>query len=180
VTGGVFARRRPVTRMILAAGNVAQKHFSSDHRWFRAARWSLDALGRAVWDGMPPFLGSDDTLGLDDTLARKRGVKLFGTGLHHDPLLSSRSKTITHWGHRGVVLGVIVELPFRWGHDDCLPILFRWYWHKQSAAKHRRASRPRPELAVARLELWCDQRKNQRVHVRADSASAGSASGNRF
>ncbi len=48
---------------------------------------------------------------LDDTLARKRGRKMFGCGMHHDPLLSSRSKTITNWGHNWVVLGVIVELP---------------------------------------------------------------------
>ena len=54
-------------------------------------------------------------LGLDDTLARKRGLKMFGTGMHHDPLLSSRGKAITNWGHSWVVLGVIVELPFRRG-----------------------------------------------------------------
>ena len=45
LTGWVFASRRTVTRMILAAGDVADKHFSSYHRLFSAARWSLDALG---------------------------------------------------------------------------------------------------------------------------------------
>ena len=33
--------------------------------------------------------------------------------MHHDPLLSSRAKAVTNWGHSWVVLGVIVELPFR-------------------------------------------------------------------
>ena len=115
LTGWVFARRHTITRMILAAGEVAGKHFSSYHRLFSAARWSLDALGLAVFDLMPPFLGSMVMLGLDDTLARKRGTKMFGTGMHHDPLLSSRSKVVTNWGHSWVVLGVIVELPFRRG-----------------------------------------------------------------
>ena len=32
LTGWVFANRHTVTRMILAAGDVADKHFSSDHR----------------------------------------------------------------------------------------------------------------------------------------------------
>ena len=105
LTGWVFARRRTVTRMILAVGDAAEKHFSSYHRLFSAARWSLDALGLAVLDLMQPFLGSVILLGLDDTLARKRGVKMFGTGMHHDPLLSSRSKVITNWGHSWVVLG---------------------------------------------------------------------------
>ena len=83
LTGRVFARRRTVTRMILAVGDAAEKHFSSYHRLFRAARWSLDALGLAVLDLRPPFWGSVILLGLDDTLARKRGVKMFGTGRHH-------------------------------------------------------------------------------------------------
>ena len=57
LTGWVFASRRTVTRMILAAGDVAEKHFSSYHRLFSAARWSLDAVGLAVFDLIEPFLG---------------------------------------------------------------------------------------------------------------------------
>ncbi|MBI5759881.1 MAG: hypothetical protein HZA46_15285 [Planctomycetales bacterium] len=122
---------------------------------------------------MPPFLGSVVRLGLDDTLARQRGVKMFGTGRHHDSLLYSRNQVVTSWGHSRVVLGVIIELPFRRGHDDCLPILFRLYLNKKSAAKHRRAYRTRPELAVEMQELLCHHRKNQRFHVIADSAYGG-------
>ena len=44
LTGWVFAGRRTVTRMILAAGSAADKHYSSYHRLFSAARWSLDAV----------------------------------------------------------------------------------------------------------------------------------------
>ena len=173
LTGWVFARRHTVTRMILAAGETAEKHFSSYHRLFSAARWSLDALGLAVFDLIGPFLGSVVMLGLDDTLCRKRGLKMFGTGMHHDPLLSSRGKVITNWGHSWVVLGVIVELPFRPGHYYCLPILFRLYLNKKSAAKHRRAYRTRPDLAVELLDLLCKCRENRRFHVVADSAYGG-------
>ena len=115
LTGWVFASRRTVTRMILAAGEGAEKHFSSYHRLFSAARWSLDAVGLALFDLLAPYLGDMVMLGVDDTLARKRGLKMFGTGMHHDPLLSSRGKAITNWGHSWVMLGVIVELPFRGG-----------------------------------------------------------------
>jgi DDE superfamily endonuclease len=173
LTGWVFAGRRTVTRMILAAGDAAEKHFSSYHRLFSAARWSLDALGLAVLDLMQRFLGDVIVLGLDDTLARKRGLKMFGTGMHHDPLLSSRGKVITNWGHSWVVLGVIVELPFRRGHYYCLPILFRLYLNKKSAEKHRRAYCSRPELAVEMLVVLCHHRENQRFHVVGDSAYGG-------
>ena len=173
LTGGVFAHRRTVTRMILAAGDVAGKHFSSYHRVFSAASWSLDAVGLAVFGCMQPFLGDVILLALDDTLARQRGRKMFGTGMHHDPLLSSRRKAVMNWGHRWVVRGVLVELPFRRGQVSCLPILFRLYLNKKSAAKHRRADRTRPELAVELLTLLCDHRETRRFQVVADSAYGG-------
>jgi hypothetical protein len=98
---------------------------------------------------------------------------MFGTGMHHDPLLSSRGKVITNWGHSWVVLGVIVELPFRRGHYYCLPILFRLYLNKKSALKHRRAYRTRPCLAVEMLWVLSSHRKDKRFHAVADSAYGG-------
>jgi hypothetical protein len=173
LTGWVFASKRTVTRMILGAGERADKHYSTYHRLFSAARWSLDAVGLALFDLVAPNLGDVVMLGLDDTLARKRGLKMFGTGMHHDPLLSSRGKAITNWGHSWVVLGVIVELPFRPGHYYCLPILFRLYLNKNSAAKHRRAYRTRPELAVEMLTVLSNHGRNRRFHAVADSAYGG-------
>jgi len=160
VTGWVFASRRTVTRMILAAGSSADKHYSSYHRVFSAARWSLDVVGLAVFDLLQPFLGEVAMLGLDDTLAHKRGLKMFGCGMHHAPLLSSRGKAITNWGHSWVVLGVVIELPFRPGHFFCLPVLFRLYLNKARAEKHRRVYRTRPELAVEMLRVLCKHQKN--------------------
>jgi hypothetical protein len=173
LTGWVFAPRRTVTRMILAAGDTANKHFSSYHRLFSTARWSVDAVGLSLFRLIEPFCGEQVLLGIDDTLARKRGIKMFGTGMHHDPLLSSRGKKIMNWGHSWVVLGVIVELPFRPGHYYCLPILFRLYLNKKSAAKQRRVYRKRTELAVEMLEVLCEHRKNKRFHAIADSAYGG-------
>jgi DDE superfamily endonuclease len=173
VAGWVFAGRRTVTRMILSAGSSADKHFSSYHRVFSKARWSLDAVGLAVFDLLEAFLGEVVLLALDDTLARKRGLKMFGCGMHHDPLLSSRRKAITNWGHSWVVLGVIVQLPFRPGHYYCLPILFRLYLNQARAEKHRRRYRTRPELAVEMLRVLCNHREKRRFHVVADSAYGG-------
>jgi len=173
ITGWVFAHRRTITRMILVVGEGAVKHFSAYHRLFSAARWSLDAVGLAVFELIRPYLGEIVLVGLDDTLARKRGQKMFGTGMHHDPLLSSRGKAITNWGHSWVVLGVIVELPFRRGHYYCLPILFRLYLNTKSATRHRRAYRTRPELAVEMLKVLCGSHPHLRFHMVADSAYGG-------
>ncbi|MAT68256.1 MAG: hypothetical protein CMJ58_01905 [Planctomycetaceae bacterium] len=76
--GWVLASRRTVTRMILAAGDSAGEHFSSYHRVFSAARWSLDRAGLAVFDLIAPGIEGEVLLAVDDTLARKRGLKMFG------------------------------------------------------------------------------------------------------
>jgi len=180
LTGWAFARRRVVTRMIEAADAVKTpgrddvKHHSAFHRVFSAARWSLDGLGLAVFKLIEPWLDGDAVLlSLDDTLARKRGLKVFGVGMHHDPLLSTRKTALMNWGHSWVVLCVIVALPFRPNHYFSLPILFRLYVNKKTATKKRLRYRTRPELAVEMLGVLCKHYENRRFHAVADSAYGG-------
>lgn len=173
LAGWVFAPRRTVTGMIAAAGAIGQKHHSAFHRLFSSARWSLDRAGLVVFDLMLPWLGDTVLLAGDDTLARKRGLKMFGVGMHHDPLLSSRGKAITNWGHSWVVLGVIIRFPLWPERAFCLPILFRLYLNKKSATRDRRAYRTRPELLVEMLTLLCQAHKTRRFHLIADSAYGG-------
>ncbi len=173
LTGWILAPRRTVTGMIVAAGAVGKKHHSAFHRVFSSARWSRDRLGLAAFDLLSPGLGDVALLAVDDTLARKRGLKTFGVGMHLDPMISSRGKKLVNWGHSWIVLGVLVRFPLwpeRW---FCLPILFRLYLNKKGAARHRRAYRTRPELALEMLELLCAHGKSRRFHVIADSAYGG-------
>ena len=150
------------------------KHHSAYHRVFAAARWSLDALGLAVFKLILPWLGDNVVfVAIDDTLARKRGLKIFGVGMHHDPLLSTRKTALVNWGHSWVVLGVIVRLPFDTQRSFCLPILFRLYVNKKTAAKKRLHYRTRPELAVEMLHVLCEAYENRRFHAVADSAYGG-------
>jgi SRSO17 transposase len=173
LTGWVYARRRTVTGLIMAAQAVGVKHHSVFHRLFARARWSRDALGLAVFSLIVPWTGETVMLALDDTLARKRGRKVFGAGMHHDPLLSSRKTAIVNFGHSWVVLGVLVRLPFCAQRWFCLPILFRLYLNKKGAAKHRRRYRSRPELAVEMLRVLCATHRQRRFHAVADSAYGG-------
>jgi hypothetical protein len=174
LTGWVFARRRVITRMIEAADAVETKHHSAFHRVFSAARWSLDELGLAIFGLTEPWLDHAAVLlSLDDTLARKRGLKIFGVGMHHDPLLSTRKTALMNWGHSWVVLSVIVAFPFRPDHYFSLPILFRLYVNKKTATKKRLGYRTRPELAVEMLAVLCKRHENRRFHVVGDSTYGG-------
>jgi hypothetical protein len=159
--------------MIVAAGAVGDKHFSSFHRFFSHAAWSRDNLGLALFGLLRPSLGDVVFLGVDDTLARKRGLKMFGTGMHIDPLLSSRGYKVTNWGHCWVVLSVLVEFPLWPGRYFSLPILFRLYLNKKKAKKLRKAYRSKPQLTIEMLELLCNAHKNERFHLVGDSAYGG-------
>ena len=181
LTGWVFARRRTVTGMIVAADAVGEKHHPSYRRLFAAARWSLDELGLAVFSLALPLPGGGTVvLAADDTPARKRGLKVWGAGMHgmrHDPLPSSRKKAVTDWGHSWVVLGVVVKLPSCAARHFCLPILFRLYVSNQTAAKHpgrhRGVHRTRPESAVQMLALVCGRFPGRGFHLVADGTYGG-------
>src|SRR5512142_1758455 len=49
--------------------------------------------------------------GVDDTLCRKRGLTIYGTGMHHDPLISSRKRVHVSWGHDWVIRALLVPNP---------------------------------------------------------------------
>lgn len=173
VVGWMFAPKRTITRMIQAAGVAGQKHHSAFHRIFAKASWSLDLLGLAVFQLLKPFCQGTVFLAVDNTLARKRGLKMFGTDMHYDPLISSRSKKLTSWGHDWVTLGVIVRFPLWPERPFCLPILFRLYLSQKQAKKYRRTHRTHSELFLQMLKWLCRHEKSLHFHVVADSAYGG-------
>src|SRR6267142_5036832 len=62
----------------------------------------------------------------DDTVAEHRGKKVYGKGCHRDAVRSTHSYTAYRWGHKWVVLAVLVRFPFThrlWA----LPVLVALY-----------------------------------------------------
>lgn len=173
LSGWVFAGRRTVTGMIRASQAVGEKNFSSYHRFFAAAKWSLGEMGLGLFAIMLPLLPPLIMLSLDDTLCRKRGTKMYGAGMHHDPLQSSRQAAIVSWGHCWVVLAVVVRFPFCPSRAFSLPVLCRLYLNHKGCARWRVAPRTRPELAVQLLQQLCARYPDREFHLLADSAYGG-------
>jgi DDE superfamily endonuclease len=192
------SRHRFITECIFTSGQVGLGHWSRFHRFFSHYAWSLDDLsrvlarlliGRFVPDG--PIM-----LAADDTLCRKRGLGLFGAGMHHDPLLSSKALKVFSWGHDWVVLALLVRLPW-WAPTKvfALPLLFRLYTNLQGVAKGKKnrcrtkkgaakskkkwrrppgsSHRTRPELLVEMLTLLAGWFPDRQFVVSADTAYAG-------
>lgn len=169
VSGWLVAPRRTIIGMVRASGTV--RHHAAFHRLFASARWSVDAAGLAVFDlvtaAMPIVF-----LAIDDTLIPRTGLKIFGTGMHRDPLLSSRGHVVTRWGHCWVVLCVVLESRHFPGQHFSLPVLCRLYLNKTSARKWNRSYRKKSELMLQMLEILeghCSG-TGKRLHVLGDSA----------
>ena len=84
--------KRTVTGIIQRAGAVEKKDHSVFHRFFSRAQWSLDEVSRVVLGILLRFVPDSEVvyLAVDDTLCRKRCMRVFGTGMHHDPLIFCR------------------------------------------------------------------------------------------
>jgi hypothetical protein len=174
MTGWVFARRRTLTGIMMAGGLPGKRHHSVFYYVFADACWSRDQLGLAVFGLIERILPEGTVfLSLDDTLSHKRGRKVFGAGMHHDPLISSRGKQLVAWGHNWITLSVVVRFPLWPDRPFSLPILFRLYLNEKTSAKLRRVHRTRPELGVELVQIICNYRKNKQFHLLTDSTYGG-------
>jgi hypothetical protein len=93
---------------------LAPGHSSTYHRVFSRAAWSLWTLGkiltRIVLSSLPA--GDRIVVAVDDTTAQHRGKKVYGKGCHHDAVRSTHTHVVWRWGHRWVVLAILVQFPF--------------------------------------------------------------------
>lgn len=169
IAGWIFAPHRTLRGMIRSSGT--DRHWAGFYRVFSAARWSLDRVGLMVFDLVTRGMATVFLVG-DDTLLARRGVTIFGTGMHRDPLLSSRSHTVTRWGHCWVVLCVVIESRRTPGHHFALPVMCRLYLNKKSAAKWNRVYRTKNDLMIEMLEALEDHAsaREKRLHFVGDSA----------
>src|SRR3954469_1786848 len=184
-------RHRYVTELIQSSGAVRRGHQSRYHRFFANAAWSVDdlfeSLARPAVAAFCPEGAIE--MGVDDTLCRERGLAVFGTGMHHDPLISSRKRVHVSWGHDWVILSLLVPNP-SWSPTKvwALPVGLRLYKNRQGLTKGKKGQaggkrgkerapdpkhRTRPELAVELIGRFANLFPLRHVVVSGDSAYGG-------
>ena len=195
-------RHRFITECIFTSGQVGHGHWSRFHRFFSHNRWSLDDLSMLLAKLLIRVFAPSGPILLagDDTLCRKRGLTLYGAGMHHDALISSRAHKLVSWGHDWVVLCFLLPLP-RWASTKvfALTVGSRLYKNRQGLTKGQKKTkrrsrssgqkgdqgsrkrsrktnpnhRTRPELLVELLTLFASQFPDRQIVVTADSAYGG-------
>ncbi len=189
ISGWVLSpRRRYVTDVIFTGGNLDNGHWCRFHRFFSHAAWDRDVLSLHLAKLVARVfaLGASLSWAVDDTLCRKRGLTVYGAGMHYDPLISSRAKPLVSWGHDWVVLCLVIAHPF-WAPTKvfALPITMRLYRNRQGLTKGKKSKakaaktkadpnhRTRPELAVELISLVSTWFPQDEIVVTGDSAYGG-------
>jgi hypothetical protein len=159
VTGG----RRTVSRILWPVRSLVRGHPSSYHRVFSQARWSLWPLAKVLVLAVVALVPPDEPILIagDDTVAEHRGDRVYGKGCYRDAVRSGRHWTVRKWGHRWVILAILVKLPFasrRWA----LPALCALYRPPAMSKRERRRHKVPSQLArslLAALMHWLPQRR---------------------
>jgi hypothetical protein len=142
--------RRNVSNLLRTVPGLAPGDPSSYHRVFSRRRWSALRLARLlakfildhyVPDG-PVFLAGDDTVD------EHRGAKVHGKGCHRDPVRSTHAFTAYRWGHKWVVLTILVQFPFA-VRPWALPVLVALY---RSAERTKSKSRKAKDKTKAKAK----------------------------
>ena len=157
--------RRTVSNLLRTAAGLAHGDASSFHRVLSKRRWSTLALARILarfildhWvpEG-PVFLAGDDTVD------EHRGAKVYGKGCHRDPVRSTHSYTAFRWGHKWVVLAILVRFPFA-TRAWALPVLTALYHSPEKATKAEApAAKPRRKKAKDKTKVQAKERARRKA-----------------
>jgi DDE superfamily endonuclease len=155
--------RRTGTNLLRTVRSQAPGHVSSYHRVLSQRRWSAWVLARALITCLldqvvPP---GPVVLAGDDTVTEHPGPKMFGKGRHRDGVRSSHRYTAYRWGHKWVVVSVLVKLPFA-TRPWALPVLVALdrppEWDRVHGTRHKTPAHM-ARLLLARLVRWFPNRR---------------------
>jgi len=153
---------RTVANVLRTLGKFACGHGTTFHRLFSRCRWYAWRLARCLAVAVVQRFLPDGPIYLvgDDTVSEHPGKKVYGKGCHRDPVRSTRSFTAYRWGHKWVVLALLVRLPLatrRWA----LPVLSALYRTEEDNTHQRRRHKTPAHLLrqlVCALLRWFPKR----------------------
>ncbi len=148
--------RRTVANLLRTAADLTEGDPSCYHRVLSLAQWSglhlaallIRFLLRHFWpQGRIRLVG-------DDTVTEHPGRKVYGKARHRDPVRSSHSYTAWRWGHKWVVLAILVSFPFC-SRPWALPVLVALYHSPQDDRQRGRRHRTPAQLLQLLLRASC-------------------------
>lgn len=172
--------RRTVANLLRTLRHLAPGHRTDYQRVLSRASWSGVQLGcvlmRFLLDHLIPN-GPVLVVG-DDTVDGHPGAHVYGKARHRDPVRSSHSYTAWRYGHKWVVLAVLVTFPFA-TRPWALPVFIDLYRSEEDNQKRNRPHRTPAQLMCRLLRLLL-MRFPDRVFVFAGDSGYGTHEVARF
>jgi DDE superfamily endonuclease len=146
--------RRTVANLLRTLGGLAPGHRTDYQRVLSRAPWSAIDLGCALAGFILRHLVPDGPVVLvgDDTVDGHPGKRVYGKARHRDPVRSTHSHTAWRYGHKWVVLAVLVRFPFA-SRPWALPVLVDLYRSEEDDRRRKRPHRTPAQLMCRLLRL---------------------------
>jgi hypothetical protein len=153
---------RTVLNVLRTLGPLVPGDPSSYHRVFSQRRWDSWRLAKLLFGWVVEHLLPSGPILLagDDTGDEHRGKHVFGKGRHRDPVRSTHTYTAFRWGHKWVVLAVLVRFPFT-RRQWALPVLVALYCSADENRRRGRRHKTPPDLLRQLLRVllrWFPER----------------------
>jgi hypothetical protein len=155
--------RRTVANLLRTAAPLADAHPTTFRRVLSSASWSAMQLACGLCRLVLTLVPDDRPVPLvgDDTVESHPGRKVYGKARHRDPVRSSHGYTAWRYGHKWVVLAVLVRFPFA-TRPWALPVLVALYRSEEDDRARGRPHRT-PAQIMCRLlrvmRMWLPQRR---------------------
>jgi hypothetical protein len=154
---------RTVSNVLRLLSLIETVNPSTYHRLFSHRRWKSHplayVLAKFVLERFMPR-GVVRICG-DETVDGHRGKKVYGKARHRDAVRSANSHTVFRYGHKWVVLAILIQLPYT-NRPFALPILVALYRSKQCNADEGLRHKTPVDLMcglLAMLMHWFPERK---------------------
>lgn len=146
--------RHTVANLLRTLGRLAPGHRTDYQRVLSRAPWSGVRLGCALARFILErhFLDGPVLLVGDDTVDGHPGRRVYGKARHRDPVRSSHAYTAWKYGHKWVVLAVLVRFPWA-SRPWALPILVDLYRSEEDDRERGRRHRTPAQLMCRLLRL---------------------------
>jgi hypothetical protein len=169
----ITAGSRTVDNLVRTLRGLLPGHRSSYHRVFSKRCWAGLGVGRCLATLIIARLAGDGIVHLagDDTVDEHRGVKVYGKDCHRDPIRSSKTHTTFKWGHKWVVLSILVRLPFA-KRPWALPVLMALYRSPKSDEKLGKRHKTPAEIMQSLLAVMIRWFPERRFRVSLDGGFA--------
>lgn len=146
--------RHTIANLLRTLRHLASGHRTDYQRVLSRAPWSGIQLGCALVRFLLDHLLPDGPVLLvgDDTVDGHKGPHVYGKARHRDAVRSSHSYTAFRYGHKWVVLAILIKFPFA-TRPWALPVLIDLYRSPEDNQKRNRPHRTPAQLMCRLLRL---------------------------